>query len=329
MRYFDDINVGDRMELGTHTFTAEDIKTFAAQYDPQAFHMDEAAAAKSHFGALCASGWHTIAAWMRLRVLYGRREDAERAARGEVIAKLGPSPGFRELKWLKPVYVGDTITYASEIVEKRVTKSRPGWGIVFARKHRDQPERRAGAVVHRLGVRRAAAGSRMSAATDTSPADAARRDERRAMGVAGGAHALHDGYTDLIYVMLPIWQAEFGLSYAAIGALRGAVRRHHGGLSNPGRFAERAARRAAGARGRHRARGTRLLPCAARRSYPALIAILLIAGARCEHAASARLRAGRARVCRAAFARRARHLQFRRRSRQDGACRPRPRCWWW
>jgi len=112
MKYFDDINVGDRIELGTHTFTAQAIKTFAAQYDPQAFHMDEAAAARSHFGALCASGWHTVAAWMNLRVQYGRHEDAERAARGEVIAKLGPSPGFRELKWLKPVYVGDTISYA-------------------------------------------------------------------------------------------------------------------------------------------------------------------------------------------------------------------------
>jgi acyl dehydratase len=133
MRYFDDIAIGDRMELGSHTFTAEDIKTFAGQYDPQAFHMDEAAAAQSHFGALCASGWHTIAVWMRLRVLYGRREDAERAARGEVIAKLGPSPGFRELRWLKPVYVDDTITYASEIAEKRASQSRPGWGLVFAR----------------------------------------------------------------------------------------------------------------------------------------------------------------------------------------------------
>ncbi|MBV8836969.1 MAG: MaoC family dehydratase [Alphaproteobacteria bacterium] len=133
MRYFDDINVGDRIELGTHTFTAEEIKTFAAQYDPQAFHMDEAAAAQSHFGALCASGWHTVAAWMRLRVLYAQREDAERRARGEVIARLGPSPGFRELKWLKPVYVGDTISYASEVAEKRATQSRPGWGIVFAR----------------------------------------------------------------------------------------------------------------------------------------------------------------------------------------------------
>ncbi len=133
MRYFDDISVGDRMELGSHTFTAEDIKTFAAQYDPQAFHMDEAAAAKSHFGALCASGWHTVAVWMRLRVDYAKREDAERLARGEVLAKLGPSPGFRDLKWLKPVYVGDVITYASEVAEKRTSQSRPGWGLVFAR----------------------------------------------------------------------------------------------------------------------------------------------------------------------------------------------------
>src|SRR3954454_5379353 len=131
MRYFDDINVGDRIELGTHTFTAEAIKTFAAQYDPQAFHMDEAAAAKSHFGALCASGWHTVAAWMNLRVQYGKREDAERAARGEAIAKLGPSPGVRELKWLKPVYVGGTISYASEVAEKGGDKGPPGGGLVF------------------------------------------------------------------------------------------------------------------------------------------------------------------------------------------------------
>ena len=133
MKFFDDINVGDRIELGAHTFTAQAIKTFAAQYDPQAFHMDEAAAAKSHFGALCASGWHTVAAWMNLRVQYGKREDAERAARGEAIAKLGPSPGFRELKWLKPVYAGDTITYASEVIGTRPVQSRPDKGLVLAR----------------------------------------------------------------------------------------------------------------------------------------------------------------------------------------------------
>jgi acyl dehydratase len=133
MRYFDDISVGDRFELGSHTFTAEEIKTFATQYDPQAFHVDEAAAARSHFGALVASGWHTAAMWMRHRVLHAKREDAERTARGETNAKLGPSPGFRDLKWLKPVYAGDTISFAYEVAEKRLSQSRPGWGLIFAK----------------------------------------------------------------------------------------------------------------------------------------------------------------------------------------------------
>ena len=130
MRYFDDIDVGDRIALGTHTFTAENIKAFAAQYDPQEFHMDEAAAAQSHFGALCASGWHTVAAWMNLRVQYGRREDAERAARGEVIAKLGPSPGFRELKWLKPIRPGDSLTVRGSVTGVRTSQSKPDRGFV-------------------------------------------------------------------------------------------------------------------------------------------------------------------------------------------------------
>jgi acyl dehydratase len=130
MKFFDDINVGDRMEIGSHTFGAEEIKLFAAQFDPQPFHVDEAAAAQSHFGALCASGWHTASMWMRLRIHYGEREDAERAARGEPIATLGPSPGFREMKWLRPVYAGDTISYASEVADKRVSQSRPRWGLI-------------------------------------------------------------------------------------------------------------------------------------------------------------------------------------------------------
>ena len=178
MRYFDDIAVGDRMALGAVTFTAEAIKAFAAQYDPQVFHMDEAAAAKSHFGALCASGWHTVAAWMNLRVQYGRREDEERAARGEPLAKLGPSPGFRELKWLRPVYVGDVITYASEVVEKRRDQEPPGLGHRLRAQHRDQSERRTGHVLHRLGIRRAKAGRRMTAAAETASPENTR--QRRA-----------------------------------------------------------------------------------------------------------------------------------------------------
>jgi acyl dehydratase len=112
---------------------ADDIKAFAARFDPQPFHVDEAAAARSHFGALCASGWHTAAIWMRLMVEYQRREDVARRERGELVAELGPSPGFRELKWLKPVYAGDTVSYATEIVEARPSNSRPDWGLITLR----------------------------------------------------------------------------------------------------------------------------------------------------------------------------------------------------
>jgi acyl dehydratase len=130
MKYFEDIRVGEKTAIGRHTFTAEDIKSFAARFDPQPFHLDEAAAARSHFKQLCASGWHTACVWMRLMIEHRRREDEERRARGEQVAKLGLSPGFRELKWLKPVYVGDTIAYESEVIETRPLNSRPGWGLM-------------------------------------------------------------------------------------------------------------------------------------------------------------------------------------------------------
>jgi acyl dehydratase len=130
MKFWDDIKIGDRTEFGTHIFTAEDIKRFAARYDPQPFHMDEEAAKRSLFGALCASGWHTAAACMRQIVNAHQRIAAEMIARGERPATVGPSPGFRNLKWLKPVYAGDTITYASEVIELRPLNSRPGWGFL-------------------------------------------------------------------------------------------------------------------------------------------------------------------------------------------------------
>jgi len=133
VKFFEDIAVGERHELGSRTFTAEAIKAFARRYDPQAFHLDEEAAARSPFGALCASGWHTASAWMGLMVRYQRRADDERRARGEPVAELGPSPGFRDLKWLKPVYAGDTVSYAMEVVDKRPSGSRPNWGLITIR----------------------------------------------------------------------------------------------------------------------------------------------------------------------------------------------------
>lgn len=133
MKFFDDMRIGERYEIGRHKFTAENIKAFAIRFDPQTFHLDEEAAQRSHFGALCASGWHTASVWMRLMVEYHRAEDDKRRARGEPVAIFGPSPGFRDLKWLKPVYVGDTIEYKSEVTEMRVSNSRPGFGLMTFR----------------------------------------------------------------------------------------------------------------------------------------------------------------------------------------------------
>jgi acyl dehydratase len=133
MKYFEDIRVGDTYEVGRHTFNAEEIKGFARRFDPQLFHLDEAAAARSHFGALCASGWHTAVVWMRLMVDHCRGLAEAARARGEPVAGIGPALGFREMKWLKPVYVGDTITYKTEVIEARLSNSRPGSGLMSLR----------------------------------------------------------------------------------------------------------------------------------------------------------------------------------------------------
>jgi acyl dehydratase len=132
MRFFEDMRVGERNDLGSHTFTADEIKAFARRYDPQRFHLDEEAAARSHFGALCASGWHTAAMFMRHFVEAERREADKLRARGETPARDGPSPGIRDLRWLKPVYAGDTISFAREVKELRDTTGRPGWGLMVA-----------------------------------------------------------------------------------------------------------------------------------------------------------------------------------------------------
>jgi acyl dehydratase len=130
MRFFDDIRIGDKVTIGSHLFTAEEIRTFAGQYDPQPFHLDETLAKQSHFGALVASGWHTAALWMRNMVAYRKREADAMRRRGEAVPVIGPSPGFKDMRWLKPVFAGDTIAYTTEAIEMRVSKTRPEWGLV-------------------------------------------------------------------------------------------------------------------------------------------------------------------------------------------------------
>lgn len=133
MRFFEDMQVGDRREVGSFTFTADEIKRFARQYDPQRFHLSEEEGRNSLFGGLAASGWHVASACMRLMVLDTQRSDSEAVARGEKVGVGGPSPGFRDLRWLKPVLAGDTVTFAFEIEQARPSDSRPEWGIVHFR----------------------------------------------------------------------------------------------------------------------------------------------------------------------------------------------------
>ena len=133
MNFFEDISVGQRREIGSFTFTAEAIKTFAAKYDPQRFHLSEEEGRKSLFGGLAASGWHVGSACMKLLVADGQRRASEAVARGEKVAVWGPSPGFRELRWIKPVLAGDIVSFSSEVESLRESSSRPGWGILEAR----------------------------------------------------------------------------------------------------------------------------------------------------------------------------------------------------
>jgi acyl dehydratase len=133
MYFFEDMEVGRRREVGSYTFTAEAIKKFAAQFDPQRFHLDEEEAKKSLFGGLAASGWHIGSVCMKLLVTDGQNQAREAAARGEKIAVWGPSPGFRDLRWIRPVLAGDTISFASEIESLRVSEKWPQWGILQGR----------------------------------------------------------------------------------------------------------------------------------------------------------------------------------------------------
>ena len=118
---------GYKADIGSHTFGAEEIITFAKTYDPQIFHIDAEAAKKSVLGGLCASGWHTASMWMRKQRDFAAKRVDARADLGQKNAEFGPSPGFQNLKWLRPVYAGDTITYFIETLTCRPSASRPGW----------------------------------------------------------------------------------------------------------------------------------------------------------------------------------------------------------
>ena len=123
MIHYEDLVVGETEEFGAYEVTREEVIEFASKYDPQPFHLDDEAAAATYFGRLSASGWHTAA--MTMRMMVDNFSQKQRASLG--------SPGIDELRWLKPVYPGDTLSVTSELIEKRRSKSRPEMGIMRAK----------------------------------------------------------------------------------------------------------------------------------------------------------------------------------------------------
>ena len=120
--HFEDFEIGQTRPYGPLAVTREAILDFARQWDPQPFHLDDAAAEASLFGRLAASGWHTCAMTMRMLCdAYLLRA-----------ASLG-SPGVENLRWLQPVYAGDTLSGTLTVLEARASESRPGMGLVRSR----------------------------------------------------------------------------------------------------------------------------------------------------------------------------------------------------
>lgn len=114
---FPDLRAGMRFQAGSRTMTTEEIKAFARDFDPQPFHLDEAAAADSLFRGLAASGWHTAAVAMRLFV------DGGLPIAGGIIGR-----AIDELRWPVPVRAGDVLTGECEVLEVIPSASRPGTG---------------------------------------------------------------------------------------------------------------------------------------------------------------------------------------------------------
>ena len=123
MQFYEDIAVGQQSAFGHYEVTREEVIDFARKYDPQPFHLDDEAAAKTHFGRISASGWHTCA--MTMSMLVANLTANKQAGLG--------SPGVDELRWKKPVYPGDTLRCETEVIEKRRSASRPEMGVYRSR----------------------------------------------------------------------------------------------------------------------------------------------------------------------------------------------------
>lgn len=123
MLYYEDIEINVVQKFGQYKVTREEVIEFATKYDPQPFHLSDEEAEKTHFGKLSASGWHTGS--IAMRMIVENFKENEQAGLG--------SPGIDNLRWIKPVFPGDTLRCESEVLSKRRSESRPEMGITIGR----------------------------------------------------------------------------------------------------------------------------------------------------------------------------------------------------
>lgn len=130
-RWFEDVQVDNPFDLGSHTFSQDEIIRFGMLYDPQYFHVDPEAAKHSHFGGIVASGWHTVSVGHRLMVDRLKLEEDVVRDEGGKPGVSGPSPGVNRMDFKAPVRPGDTVSYKLTVTGKRASNSIPGWGLLF------------------------------------------------------------------------------------------------------------------------------------------------------------------------------------------------------
>lgn len=128
--FMEEIRLGERIELGQYGFTIENMKAYSRKFDPVGFHVDEAAGIAGPYGAITAAGLHVGCAWMACYISHNTAARLALESQGKILPELGPSPGFKNMRWLKPVFDGDVVSYFSCATSKRRLASRPGWGLV-------------------------------------------------------------------------------------------------------------------------------------------------------------------------------------------------------
>lgn len=129
-RYYEDLTIGLRYELGSYTFTKENIRSFSSRFAPVPFHSSAEVAEQGLFGSIAAVGFHICCAWMPCFLKTLEQHQTQRLNAGEILPEIGPGAGLKNIRWHIPVHAGDVVSYSVEVKALRDLKSKPGWGLV-------------------------------------------------------------------------------------------------------------------------------------------------------------------------------------------------------